>query len=1250
MTKIGFAVKFVVVCFLLSFALTSHVEARDAERRRQELIQKRQELLRQRAEAQKALEQRLAAMEERDSETRRMAITSYENFLRQEGDRRSPRAADAIFQLAQLYYTEDRAKFHEAYSKYMEDLERYDRGRLKVEPTEPVKNYDRSLAFFQRLVDEYPDFPDRDVALYRLGVINEELVRPQLALKYFNELSARYPNSRFAERAYLRTGGYYYEKNRLDSALYFFEKVTMEGAGLANWGIARYRVAKTHFRMNNLEQAIRHYFEYISLADQGYFPAGGLRSVSVEELAMIYAEIEEGARRAEADIQAFHPDMVRDEAYLFFRIGVKAREYDKLENAKHAFEFLLAKYPYYPDAPTALNHIIDINTIEKRFADANENRIRLVETYSRGGRWVSAPDRDPKDVLRAESYVEQALSLIPLYFHKLGDDNRDREMYAKAIPFYEKYIEWFGHKDPFRVYEFKFYLASCYQAVGRYRDAAKTFDAIVDMDTSGFPMDRLSRLRFDRETAAYNAVLAYGGLMEGAISDFNTQFDAVEVKEYIAASERYMLLFPTGPGVDEVRMNLASVFYRGERYAQAATVYKYIVDNTPNSRFYKDAFMFLGQAYLFGGELELAETTISNFIRTFPNIAADELRRINILLGSAVFKQGERAKAAGDNVTAIRHFMRVHEVAPESEVADIGIQNAAVTYEEKGQHVKAAETFLYLQERYPRSPLAVKALLRAAENYRTDSLWDLAAQSFVKVAEEYPDSVQAITAVFVAASMFDTIGEFNRAGQHFEKVFSMFPRHERAAEGLYYAGLMYEKAENWDKAIEVYRNIERHFPESPYLTDAIYSVAITYQKQERWAEASQYFESFAERYASENPPRALVAYMEAAECEFKITPTDHDRIGELLDRALNVFERYAERFAINAYYAAKATYMKGNLYRAKMDAIELSGTNVTQNRRGETEFKKIDERSDERKTGYLTMATQYYAQVAQYMVETWTLRANNNIGFMMVDYAEKIDNQPITVNIRGSSDDRTNLEIAARIIFKEASKNIYLQAADRFVVNVDYGIANRITNAEIDTARVMYTKVGWEAGNKLIEAGVLFAESPIPSDLHPDDVEFYKEELQFKKFEMEEQAMPLFESVLRASYERYIDNQYTTKLRDRIREINSSSAVLLERVKTPEFAFVRREQEDMEYVLAVQQADALLASTVLTFEEIYAQLTSMALTARRRITEEAERVAVVSRTIEQVDARIEELTKEIFALGGGMLQEDKEALIEQQAE
>ncbi|OQX92945.1 MAG: hypothetical protein B6D58_00185 [candidate division Zixibacteria bacterium 4484_95] len=65
-----------------------------------------------------------------------------------------------------------------------------------------VQNYGQAVDIYQRIIDDYPDSPKLDKALFMIGYIKmENLNEKEDALSYFNRLIEKYPDSDLVDDA-----------------------------------------------------------------------------------------------------------------------------------------------------------------------------------------------------------------------------------------------------------------------------------------------------------------------------------------------------------------------------------------------------------------------------------------------------------------------------------------------------------------------------------------------------------------------------------------------------------------------------------------------------------------------------------------------------------------------------------------------------------------------------------------------------------------------------------------------------------------------------------------------------------------------------------------------------------------------------------------------------------------------------------------------------------------------------------------
>jgi tetratricopeptide (TPR) repeat protein len=170
----------------------------------------------------KALEAQIARRIERDiagqKELRREAMGLLETFIKEE----SPSAREmpeALMRLGELYWETEREQFvlrFQAWEKRPIDQ----RGAL-ADP-----NYDRARALFARVLKDYKNFEQYDLALYVDGFLATEQGKEDEALVRWNRILAEFPRSRFVPDAHMaRAEAAFNGKYDYAGALVEYEKV-----------------------------------------------------------------------------------------------------------------------------------------------------------------------------------------------------------------------------------------------------------------------------------------------------------------------------------------------------------------------------------------------------------------------------------------------------------------------------------------------------------------------------------------------------------------------------------------------------------------------------------------------------------------------------------------------------------------------------------------------------------------------------------------------------------------------------------------------------------------------------------------------------------------------------------------------------------------------------------------------------------------------------------------------------------------
>ena len=123
---------------------------------------------------------------------------------------------------------------------------------------------------------------------------------------------------------------------------------------------------------------------------------------------------------------------------------------------------------------------------------------RLVELYRPGSPWWRKNEANKASVERARAVAENRMRELVTDYHRFAQKFKKYDDYDAAANIYDQYLQAFPDSE--NAYRLNFFYAELLWDLGKWREAAKQYDAVVKRDPKG---------EYTR-TCAFNAVLALG--------------------------------------------------------------------------------------------------------------------------------------------------------------------------------------------------------------------------------------------------------------------------------------------------------------------------------------------------------------------------------------------------------------------------------------------------------------------------------------------------------------------------------------------------------------------------------------------------------------------------------------------------------------------------------------------------------------------------------------------------------------------
>jgi tetratricopeptide (TPR) repeat protein len=1118
---------------------------------------------------------------------------SNSNKCRTDAARKNANCATILQQWGQELYKLAEHKFQGENSKH-EELVQFCADRdnnVKKFPqcgkigTPPRANHDGALPVFLDYVKYFPDGTAAPNMLFQASFILETKGELKQALQLRQTMVQKYPNHTLTPSAWLRIGEYHFANSKWSDAIKAYLKIT-DGTiqNRREAGYAQYHLAESYYNMADFEKAAHEFWKYIEGADKNKF-IKDLRVEAMDYMATAFSDMDNGIEAADKFLR---PKKLGYQDSLYYRIGIKAKDHDRHDQAIKAFEFLLKTNPTYIDAPLADLATVEIFLLQQKPEKAQEHRYKVVQRYDRNSAWYKKNSRYSESVENAERAIRLAMLDIPVYMHaqasemfKKGDTDGAKREYDKAVKAYNDFINRYKNNPDWNEYKVYMNLALVYQEVGQYEKQAAAFNWIADVDTSryGRRPQNFGAL-ITKSDAGYNAVLAMETAREAALKnkaggDTVKAYNLPETKAYFAQVDRYMSKFGKDTAAPEIAFNASLVHYNAKQYKTAITVLRKLTEDFPNHKYTLLINRMLAQALLEDKQLDESQKifewlyvqyTAKGGLGVRDSNAVSTAKEIENSISAVLFLRAEQAVKNGQHAAGADAYMALVKRFPRADFSDKALFEAGIAYENAGQRAKAAETWMRMPREYGKSSLAIPAIVRAAQAYQKDKKFTESAKTYLFIVDNYPQDSMAINAIFAAANAYDSIPAKDSASirankkvvaQTYEIAFKKFPKNEKTPGLLYNACLAYEDAREVKDAIRCNTTIIKEYPKSSYALDAAYSIPLTYEKARDWPNAIKEFEFFVRNYQSDKE-KLINAYTRMGRVYVELkTPKDTANAAAAYKNAITTYDKFGVQLAnSNPEFAAEASFMLGEFERVTMNPLIIKGN----------EKAKLD--MVKKLMGILQSATKHYAKAAEYASEKWTFRAKNRIAELFVNVSAKVREQEIDARDKKGNVDKEKLFVE-RIMVVQQLPSYYEQARPLFQANIDLAREQGYYNPDVVAAQDGYIEMFYRDCENFYEVGKAFAEAPLPDSAAmvkeyiqeegmakedavfavAEDLEAYREELQSKSQTAKQGALPRCSQGIKASAHYGIKNRWTDSLFALVGKIDAENEILNTQIK-----------------------------------------------------------------------------------------------------
>ena len=760
----------------------------------------------------------------------------------------TPSLDKVLIRLAELHYEQAVQDFDDALGEYNDSVACCEDDSLTVLPPEPEKDFSKPLGLFQRLIEQAPESPLVEDALYNKAFVLEELGQAAEAFEVYQQMTVTYPESEYVPDALMRMAEYQFNppNRNIEQSIELFKQV-LNHKDSPLYDAALYRLGWAYYKMSDYPEAIA-YFTY--LADdidrinpldpnrRYHFPA--VQEEAIEYIAISFLDFGSADHAAKFFKEIGGRDYGLD---VFEKLGDSHLTLtDEHQKAIRAYELLLSLYPESPEAPKIqakiANAYLEINDEKMAYL----RRAELFEKYNAGSEWWDKVEgTDSKK--EAKSLAQIALQANINLMLKSAEETTDQNLYKQAIKDSRDYLKAFpedsnsvrihwnlaltldtklGEKD--KAFEEYIKISTAYWDTTLQKQAAENAVALMD-----------EIVRADNHSSRSGLVAA-----DSSRKKLNPSKEPLSVDEnrLVFALDNYIKLFPHDSETSKMLAKAGALYFNHRQFKPSLKYFKTLAKQFPESEGANQARFTVMESYFGKGDFKSAELIAKRLKDLAPEFGEKATKR----LAESIFFQAKTYADSALHFQAAEEYRRVVAEVPNAEFANVAIYNSGLEFDQAKEYRRAIESYKMLLASYPKSEHTLQAVNNLAFDYR--ELGDLrnAASTYERLADLDSTQTGRQVALYNASVSYVQAEEWHRAIQVNNKFVERFPNAEEADELLFNNANYYLKLHDLQNANNIYASFAKKYPASPKAVEAYYHRGMYLAESNRISEAKTEFD------------------------------------------------------------------------------------------------------------------------------------------------------------------------------------------------------------------------------------------------------------------------------------------------------------------------------------------------------------------------------------------------------------------------
>ena len=751
--------------------------------------------------------EKLKSIQRLDQDKRKveMAIETTKKLI--DRSRQRPYLPELYLRLAELYIEKSRIVYLLRKSQQTDaasTLDQLESNTLKKQ----------AIELYQRILDHFPDFADRDKVYFFMAHEFGELGQLEDMVKQYRSLIANHEDSQYVPEAYLLLGDYFFSKQNLPRAKTHYQAV-LKFPGSSASIIARYKLGWCYVNDADYRQALKLFEKAVTTSDgDKQVDIDTYRHVNVRlealiDMAFCYPEVYKKSTPAKA-LSYFQQFAWSRQSYTTVLEKLAGRYFVKKKwHQAGALYRQLAELRYDPQRLIEYaGNIFECVQAMGRYEDIDQDVRLIVKALEQQKYSIHVVDEEKeKNIKDFELYARDVIT----HLHDKARRKKSLNNFEQAAAAYKLYLDFFK-QTPART-EMQGNYAEALFASKQYLEAGKQYEALVKHDAAQ---------SIKNEDRLYSTVIAYYQAIKN--KDQLNYYHLAWAREGLrSAGKQYVAAFPDSKRTADVRFNVAWIAY--------------------------DA-----------GNLDEAIAEFSQFIEAYPRGRAAQAATHLIL---DAYYQKEDFNGLAEYGRRILQSGRINDPKFKREVAKI-VQGAeskivsSLTVSAVNDYEKGRSGLIDLVNKGAAAGVSEQALSALIVTSKGKSDLDTLFTAGSSLVAQFPKSAQAENTLNLMIDTSLQANQYRLLAEYLESFCRILPTHGNAREFLYQAAQIRQGLGQYRLANANYGKLLRQRPRSAKMRDeVILAMAENAQRRGRWQTAIQTLDANSKLLSQSARVRAL---------------------------------------------------------------------------------------------------------------------------------------------------------------------------------------------------------------------------------------------------------------------------------------------------------------------------------------------------------------------------------------------------------